>query len=105
MLPYGSDDRLRLLHWVDRSLLPGGKVNPMARHITNRTWLPEHIQELRNLVEAGASPIRAAARLKRSQVSVQGKAKAEGFPFQDLRKVKRDRLKAEANARHELGLK
>lgn len=56
-------------------------------------------------MEAGASPIRAAARLKRSQVSVQGKAKAEGFPFQDLRKVKRDRLKAEANARHELGLK
>jgi len=74
------------------------------QHITSRTWTLEQFAELKALVEAGASPLRAAARLKRSVMSVQGKAKAEGIPFKDLRVVKRDRLQRESEARRELGL-
>ena len=74
------------------------------KHITTRTWTPKQIEELRKLVETGASPHRAAARLKRSVTSVQSKAKAEGFPFKDLREVKKDRREREAEVRKELGL-
>lgn len=74
----------------------------MARHVTNRTWLPEQVEELRALVESGASPVRAAARFKRTVVSVKIKAKAEGFPFRDVRQVRRDRLKRETKALREL---
>ncbi len=61
----------------------------MNRHVTNRSWMPEHIEELRQLVNAGASPLRAAARLKRSRFAVQMKAKESGFPFMDKRVAKR----------------
>ncbi len=76
----------------------------MTRHITSRTWLPEQIEVLRKLVEAGASPIKAAARLKRSAVSVQMKAKEAGVPFPDRRHVKRQQQLREAEARKALGL-
>lgn len=73
----------------------------MRTHVTSRTWTAEQTQELKDLVEAGASANRAAARLKRSVVAVQTKAKAEGFPFKDLRQVKRDRRLREAEARYD----
>ncbi len=74
----------------------------MRTHVTSRTWTAEQIKELKDLVEAGASPNRAAARLKRSVVAVQAKAKAEGFPFKDLRQVKRDWQLREAKVRQDL---
>ncbi|MEH2513503.1 hypothetical protein V1291_004857 [Nitrobacteraceae bacterium AZCC 1564] len=74
------------------------------RHVTNRTWMPAQIEELRQLVEAGASPVKAAARLKRSILSVQIKAKDLGYPFADKRVVKRRRLMREAEVRRKMGL-
>lgn len=76
----------------------------MTRHMTNRSWTSEHIEELRRLVENGASPLRAAARLRRTATSVQIKAKESGFPFLDKRIVKRQQRTREAEARRELGL-
>lgn len=76
----------------------------MTCHITSRTWLPEHIEVLKKLVEAGASPIKAAARLKRSAISVQMKAKETGVPFPDRRHVKRQQRLREAEIRKTLGL-
>lgn len=76
----------------------------MNRHVTSRSWTSEHIEELRKLVEAGASPLRAAARLNRTSVSVQIKAKELGIPFRDKRIVKRQQRTREAEARRELGL-
>jgi len=73
-------------------------------HVTNRTWMPAQIDELRQLVEAGASPVKAAARLKRSTTSVQIKAKDLGYPFADKRVLKRRRLMREAEVRRKLGL-
>lgn len=73
-------------------------------HVTNRTWMPAQVEELRRLVEAGASPVKAAARLKRSTVSVQIKAKDLGTPFADKRVLKRRRLMRESEVRRKLGL-
>lgn len=66
--------------------------------------MPAQIEELRQLVEAGASPVKAAARLKRSILSVQIKAKDLGYPFADKRVVKRRRLMREAEVRRKMGL-
>jgi len=76
----------------------------MKRHVTNRSWTSEHVEKLRELVKAGASPLRAAVRLRRTTVSVQIKAKEAGFPFADKRVAKRERLEREAGIRRELGL-
>lgn len=73
-------------------------------HVTNRTWMPAHIDELRKLVETGASPVKAATRLKRTTVAVQIKAKDLGYPFADKRVLKRRRLMREAQVRRKLGL-
>ena len=66
--------------------------------------MPDQIEELRALVEAGASPAKAAARLKRSTVAVQIKAKDLGYPFTDMRILKRRRLMREAEVRRKFGL-
>jgi hypothetical protein len=66
--------------------------------------MPDQIEELRTLVEAGASPAKAAARLKRSTVAVQIKAKDLGYPFTDMRILKRRRLMREAEVRRKFGL-
>ncbi len=76
----------------------------MVRHITTRTWLPHQVEELKKLVEAGASPARAAAHFRRTQCAVQIKAKAEGFPFTDRREVKRQLRAREISERTQLGL-
>ncbi|WP_424630544.1 hypothetical protein [Bradyrhizobium sp. SYSU BS000235] len=76
----------------------------MRSHLTNRSWTSEHVEELRKLVEAGASSLRAAARLRRTATSVQIKAKESGFPFTDKRIAKRRQRAREAEIRRELGL-
>jgi hypothetical protein len=81
-----------------------GAPKMTRRHLTSRTWLPEQIQELRALVKAGASPVRAAARFKRTVIAVQTVAKLNGFPFPDFRKVKRRQRIRESEVRRDLGL-
>lgn len=76
----------------------------MTGHITNRSWTSEHVEELRKLVKAGASPLRAAAHLRRTTIAVQIKAKNAGFPFTDKRVAKRQQRLREAEARRDLGL-
>jgi GcrA cell cycle regulator len=73
-------------------------------HVTNRTWMPAQVEELKRLVEAGASPLKAATRLKRSTIAVQIKAKDLGCPFVDKRVLKRRRLMRESEVRRKLGL-
>lgn len=73
-------------------------------HVTNRTWMPAQIEELKQLVEAGASPLKAASRLKRSMIAVQTKAKDLGCPFVEKRVLKRHRLMREAEVLRKLGL-
>lgn len=67
--------------------------------VTSRSWTPDDLEQLRKLALNGASPARAAARFNRSIPAVQIRAKREGFPFEDVRKVKRDMRKREAAAR------
>jgi hypothetical protein len=73
-------------------------------HITTRTWRPEDLEKLRTLVESGVSPIRAAVHFKRTVVGVKAKAKQEGFPFPDMRDLKRLQRRKEAWTRETLGL-
>ncbi len=46
------------------------------KHVTNRTWKPEDIEELRRLVEAGASPCqsRSSVQAKRGRSTDQGES-------------------------------
>lgn len=76
----------------------------MRQHVTNRTWSPAHLDRLRELVLAGASPARVAAHLHRSMTSVQSQAKRLGCPFPDSRVLKRARRDKEAAARKDSGL-
>jgi hypothetical protein len=59
-------------------------------------WSPEQIDHLVSLVKSGASPARAAAALGRRIIQVQNMARRVGVPFEDVRKVKRERLSREA---------
>jgi hypothetical protein len=74
------------------------------RHVTSRTWKPEDLEKLRRFVEAGVSPTRAAVHFKRTVLGVKIKAKQEGFPFPDIRGVKRLQRKKEASTRKSLGI-
>jgi predicted nucleic acid-binding Zn ribbon protein len=74
----------------------------MNRHVTSRSWTSAQIDELRELVNSGASPARAASRLNRTTTSVKIKAKILGFPFTDSRVLKRERRAKEASARQVL---
>ncbi|MEH2511248.1 hypothetical protein V1291_002602 [Nitrobacteraceae bacterium AZCC 1564] len=58
------------------------------KHPTSRSWTPEDIEKLRHFVETGVSPARTAAHFKRSMVSVQARARQEGFP--DRRYLQRE---------------
>jgi hypothetical protein len=60
-------------------------------HMTNRTWRPDDIERLKQLVASGVSAARAAVVFRRSIVSVKGQAKRLGFPFPDERILKRER--------------
>jgi serine/threonine-protein kinase RIO1 len=74
------------------------------KHVTTRTWKPEDFEKLRKFVEAGVSPTRAAVHFKRTVVAVKARAKQEGFPFPDMRDVKRLKRSKEASARKSLGI-
>jgi hypothetical protein len=50
-------------------------------HTTIRTWTPEQIELLRNLVRKNVSPFRAPVVLKRTASSVQLKAREIGMAF------------------------
>jgi len=53
-----------------------------------RGWTEQECEKLKALVNAGASPFRAAGALHRSVNSVKSKARELGCPFQLLRSVK-----------------
>jgi GcrA cell cycle regulator len=54
-----------------------------------RPWDDEQISRLKELIESGASAVRAAAALKRARSSVQVKARKLGMPFMASRDAKR----------------
>jgi hypothetical protein len=58
-------------------------------------WSSEQIDRLIAMVESGASPAKAAAALGRRTIPVQNMARRLGKPFQDVRRVKRERLARE----------
>jgi len=58
-------------------------------------WSSEQIDRLIAMVESGASPAKAAAALGRRMIPVQNMARRLGKPFQDVRRVKRERLARE----------
>jgi hypothetical protein len=57
----------------------------MRRPITS-PWSDEQIATLKVLLKAGATPLRAAAALGRSMVSVKAKARLLGSPFPSARR-------------------
>lgn len=59
-------------------------------------WTSEHVARLEELLDAGASAVRAASALGRSIISVQNKARKLGRPFLHKRAAKRARLAREA---------
>ena len=63
-----------------------------------RPWTPDQVERLKVLIAGHASPLRAAAALNRSIISVQAKAREIGTPFPHKRRVKADRLSREAAA-------
>ena len=71
----------------------------MMRAKITRTWTADEVAKLSALLDTGASAIRAAAALKRSIISVQGKARDLGRPFPHKRAIKRARLAKEVIAR------
>lgn len=61
------------------------------KYIAKRIWRPEDVAKLKDFVERGVSPMRAAAHFRRSIGAVQERARLEGFPFPDRRVVRRER--------------
>jgi hypothetical protein len=56
-----------------------------------KPWDDEQVERLKALIASGASPVRAAAALKRAQTSVQVKARKLGTPFMGSREAKKIR--------------
>ena len=54
-----------------------------------RQWTDAELQQLRLLRSKGASPLRAAAALKRNIKSVQRQARLSGAPFPSLRAARK----------------
>lgn len=69
------------------------------RRLANQSWTPEQLARLQQLAVEGASPLRAAAALRRSITAVQKKALMLGTPFQHRRVVKAARLAREVSER------
>lgn len=67
--------------------------------VTRRSWTPDQINLLFELIDKGVSAARASVALKRPKLAVQNKARQLGKPFQDVRDVKAARLAREAGAR------
>jgi hypothetical protein len=66
----------------------------MAKHPTKLSWTVEDSQRLTSFVENGASPIRAAAALRRTIGAVRAQARLLGSPFPPLR-VAREKWQTE----------
>lgn len=72
----------------------------MRRPITSH-WSEEQIAALRAMLKAGVTPLRAAATLGRSMVSVKAKARLLGTPFPtavQYRKMRRAKVAAAKEA-------
>jgi len=65
------------------------------RRLANQGWTPEQLARLKQFAGEGASPLRAAAALRRTIAAVQKKALMLGTPFQPRRKVRAARLARE----------
>ncbi len=63
----------------------------MSTHVTNRTWKPEDIKRLEEMVRSGVSAVRASVAFRRSVTGVKAQAKKLGCPFPDERQLKRNR--------------
>lgn len=68
--------------------LPAANFDRESWLITSRSWTPDQVERLEELLAAKASPARAAVVLRRSIVSVQVKARAIGKPFPNMRKLR-----------------
>lgn len=74
----------------------------LSIHPTSRSWKPEEMERLEELVANGASPLRAGVIFKRSTKSVQTKARDMRCPFPHSRVVRnQQRLKEEATREQE----
>lgn len=67
-----------------------------------KPWDDEQVERLKVLIASGASPVRAAAALKRAQTSVQVKARKLGMPFVGIRVARKIRNAKIAAAEHQL---
>ena len=63
-----------------------------------RNWDDEQISRLKALIASGASVLRTAAALRRSQTSVQIQARKLGTPFPTMLESRRRRAAKEAEA-------
>lgn len=63
-----------------------------------KTWSDPERLRLKQMIEAGASPLKCAAALKRKLNSVRKQAHSIGTPFPDLRVVRRRQREAEQAA-------
>jgi hypothetical protein len=63
-----------------------------------RIWDEEQVTRLQSLIASGASVLRAAAALRRSQTSVQIQARKLGTPFPTMLEARRRRAAKEAEA-------
>jgi hypothetical protein len=70
----------------------------------SRAWTAAETEQLRKLVQDGISPARASVYFDRPTGSVQHYAARSGFPFTQIRELKRDRQKKEDAIRAKLGL-
>jgi hypothetical protein len=61
------------------------------KHVTNRTWKPDDLRRLQEMVSKGVSAARAAVALRRTTVAIKAQAKKMGCPFPDDRVLKRER--------------
>jgi len=50
----------------------------------NNLWTDAHMERLKALVAAGVSPLRTSVILRRTQMSVQNKARQIGAPFPSM---------------------
>jgi hypothetical protein len=73
-------------------------VKPLAK-----TWTPEQLALLGQLVKAGASAARASVALNRSLVNVRAKASSIGMPFTPVRQARAERLLREERELRRLG--
>ncbi len=69
-----------------------------------KPWDDEQVERLKELIAGGASPIRAAAALKRARTSVQVKARKLGMPFMASRESKKLRNAKIAEAEKQQGV-